>query len=196
MAIRSRTPVVATTLLLAATVGLAAAGPQVLRVCNGSTFPCPRGTQLATISQAIRRARPGDWVLVWPGVYHEKGSNEAGVLITTPSIHLRGLDRNLVIVDGSNGTAAQPCPSDKALQDFTPRNGIEVLKVDGTSVENLTVCNYLANGEGGNEIWWNGGDGSGTMGMGRYAGAYLNATSMYYESPTSRMAMYGIFASN
>src|SRR2546422_6721360 len=175
MAIRSRTPVLATTLLLAATVGPAAAGPQVLRVCNGSTFPCPRGTQLTTISQAIRRARPGDWVLVWPGVYHEKGSNEAGVLITTPNIHLRGLDRNLVIVDGSNGTAARPCPSDKALQDFTARNGIEAFKVDGVSIESLTVCNYLANGEGGNEIWWNGGHGRGTIRMWRHSCALLNA---------------------
>ena len=32
--------------------------------------------------------------------------------------------------------------------------------------------------------------------MGSYAGSYLTATSMYYESPSSPMAMYGIFASN
>ena len=196
MAIPSRTPVVATALLLATTAGPALAGPQVLRVCNGSTFPCPRGTQFTTISQAIRRARPQDWVLVWPGVYHEKGTNQAGVLITTRNIHLRGLDRNLVIVDGSNGSAAHPCPSDEALQDFTARNGIEAFKVDGVSIESLTVCNYLANPEEGNEIWWNGGDGSGTIGMGSYSGAYLTATSMYYASPSSPMAMYGIFASN
>src|SRR5436309_3001362 len=119
MAIRSRTPVLATTLLLAAAVGPALAGTQVLRVCNGSTSRCPPGTQFKTISQAIQRAKPGDWVLVWPGVYHEKGSDRAGVLITTPNVHLRGLDRNLIIVDGSNGTAAEPCPSAKALQDFT-----------------------------------------------------------------------------
>ncbi|TMA60633.1 MAG: hypothetical protein E6J75_00885, partial [Deltaproteobacteria bacterium] len=60
-------------------------------------------------------------MLVWPGVYHEKGSDQAGVLITTPGVHLRGMDRNLVVVDGSNGTAAAPCPADPALQDLTPR---------------------------------------------------------------------------
>ena len=152
MATRARTPVLATALLLAATVP-AVAAPQVLRVCNGSTSRCPPATQFRTISQAVARAKPGDWVLVWPGVYHEKGSAHAGVLITRPNIHLRGLDRNLVIVDGSNGTATAPCPSARALQDFTARNGIEAFKVDGVSIDNLTVCNYLANPEEGNEIW-------------------------------------------
>jgi hypothetical protein len=32
-------------------------------------------------------------------------------------------------------------------------------------VQNLTVCNYLHGaGDTGNEIWWNGGDGSGKIG--------------------------------
>jgi hypothetical protein len=34
------------------------------------------------------------------------------------------------------------------LQNFTPRDGIVVSKADGVSIENLTVCNYLA-GPGG-----------------------------------------------
>ena len=189
--------VLAITALLAALAPPAGAHrPRVRRVCNGSTSACPRGGHYRTIARAVGRAKAGDWILVWPGVYHEKQTDADGVLITTPNLHLRGLDRNLVIVDGSNGTAAAPCPSDPALQDFTPRNGIEVFKVDGSYVENLTVCNYLANGEGGNEIWWNGGDGTGTIGMGSYWGSYLTATSMYYESPTSPMAMYGVFVSN
>jgi hypothetical protein len=170
--------------------------PRVRRVCNASSSPCPRGGHYKTIARAVLRAKPGDWILVWPGVYHEKQTGEAGVLITRPNIHLRGLDRNLVIVDGSNGTAAVPCPSDAASQDFTARNGIEVLKADGSYIENLTVCNYLANGGEGNEIWWNGGDGSGLIGMGSYWGAYLTTTSTYYESPLAPMAMYGIFVSN
>src|SRR5207244_2403768 len=118
---------------------------------------------IRSISRAIKRAKPGDWVLIWPGVYHEKGTPDAGVMITTPGIHVRGLDRNLVVIDGSNGTAAAPCPADASLQDLTGRNGIEVFKASGVSIENLTACNYLANyGDGGNEIWWNGGDGRGT----------------------------------
>src|SRR5438128_1199745 len=109
---------------------------RVWLVCNSSSYPCPRGAAYKAVSSAIARAGPGDWVLVWPGVYHEKGGNEAGVLITTPGVHLRGMDRNLVVVDGSNGTAATPCPADPALQDLTPRNGVEVFTTSGTSIEN------------------------------------------------------------
>jgi hypothetical protein len=178
--------------------------PKVLRVCNGSTAPCPRGKAFASITEALQRIqryrpRPGRqyWILVWPGVYHEKEVDEAGVLITTPNVHVRGMDRNLVIVDGSNGNVAGPCPSDPALQDFSGRNGIEVFKTDGTSIENLTVCNYLEgpNGEG-NEIWWNGGDGSGLIGMGTYGGSYLTATSTFYAGADQAFAEYGIFVSN
>ena len=92
------------------------------------------------------------------------------MLVTTPNLHLRGMDRNRVIVDGTASGAA-PCSSDPALQDFRPngsgRNGIEALKTDGVSVENLTVCNFLTDstGNNGNQIWFNGGDGSGTVGL-------------------------------
>jgi hypothetical protein len=43
---------------------------RVWLVCNSSSYPCPRGAAYKTISSAIARAGPGDWVLVWPGVYH------------------------------------------------------------------------------------------------------------------------------
>jgi hypothetical protein len=170
--------------------------PRIFRVCNGSSYPCSKGGGRKTIAQAVKKAKPGDWILIWPGVYHEKASAEAGVLVTTPGVHIRGLDRNLVIVDGSNGTSSNPCPSGAASQDLTGRNGIEVLKADNVSIENLTVCNYLANGEGGNEIWWNGGDASGQIGMGPYSGDYITATSMFYDNPNAPMGMYGIFVSN
>src|SRR3989441_6919301 len=171
------------------------ASARVWLVCNGSSYRCPRGAAYRTISSVIRRAGPGDWVLVWPGVYHEKGSNEAGVLITTPGVHLRGMDRNLVVVDGSNGTATAPCPADAALQDLTPRDGIEAFKVSGTSIENLTVCNYLSSTSGGarNEIWWNGGDGGGTIGEGGHSGRHLAAPSKFYAGPSEPMAPSGIF---
>ncbi|WP_225101842.1 right-handed parallel beta-helix repeat-containing protein [Streptomyces sp. CoH27] len=175
--------------------------PQVLLVCNASTVSCPSSSahQYGTIQAAADAARTGDWVLVWPGVYHEKATKEAGVLITTPGIHIRGLDRNRVVVDGSNGTAAQPCPADLTSQDTTGRSGIEVSKADDVSIENLTVCNYLSgtDGSGGNQIWWNGGDGSGQIGLHGYHGAYLTATSGYGSAdPSASMAQYGIFASN
>src|SRR5438270_2932943 len=55
-----------------------------------------------TIQQAVGHASPGDWVLVGPGDYKEQGVTKsgetAGVLITTPNIHLRGMNRNTVVV--------------------------------------------------------------------------------------------------
>ena len=51
------------------------------------------------------------------------------------------------------------------------RNGIVVWKADNVSVENLTACNFLAGtGASGNEIWWNGGDDSGKIGLTRVLG--------------------------
>ena len=54
----------------------------------------------------------------------------------------------------------------------------------------------------GNEIWWNGGDGSGTIGLKGYSGSYLTATSTYFSNqgtPDQQEAIaaeYGIFSSN
>jgi hypothetical protein len=190
--------VVVAAMALAAPAGASAS---VRLVCQGNASSgCPNG-HYSSIQGAVDAAAPGDWVLVGPGVYHEKGTAEAGVSITKPGIHLRGWDRNRVVVDGTNAGAAQPCSSDPARQDFNAgagRNGIEVTKVDGTYVENLTVCNYLSSpgGEQGNEIWWNGGDGSGQIGMGTYWGNYLTATSTFYGGPDTPMGEYGIFVSN
>jgi len=149
----------------------------------------------------VNAALPGDWILIAPGAYHEKSSDLAGVLITTPSLHLRGLDRNGVVVDGTNAGFGT-CSSNPAAQDFglggNGRNGIEVFQVDGVSIENLTVCNHLgdAYGNNGNEIWWNGGDGSGRIGMGPYSGAYLTASSTFFQMGTPNVAQYGMFSSN
>src|SRR5437773_1481987 len=158
--------------------------------------------QFRTIQAAVDAARPGDWILVAPGDDHENGSIDpdlpAGVLIRTPGIHLRGLDRNSVIVDGTRAGAPTPCSSDPAFQ-VTGRNGVEVYKVSGTYVENLTVCNFLtdpATGEHGNQIWWNGGDGSGQIGMHTYWGNYLTASSGYSNGAAHPRGEYGIFVSN
>ncbi len=174
-----------------------AAGSHVLRV--GSYHGI--AGQFQSIQAAVNAAQPGDWILVGPGDYHEQGASHDGVLVTTPTLHLRGMDRNGVIVDGTL-PGASACSSDPAVQDFGPngsgRNGIEVLKTDGVSVENLTVCNFLSatSGNNGNEIWFNGGDGSGTIGLGSFQGTYLTASSTYYKDNASAQALYGIFASN
>ena len=176
-----------------------AAAPQVLRV---GTYNGIRG-QFSSIQAAVNAAHPGDWILVAPGDYHEQGvsgaSEPAGVLITTPRLHLRGMDRNSVIVDGTK-PGASTCSARLQDQQITSdgRDGVEVLKADGDYVENLTVCNYLTSSDGkeGNEIWFNGGDGSGKIGMGPWWGNWITATSTYSNGVNPPFGQYGIFTSN
>ncbi|MER0483807.1 right-handed parallel beta-helix repeat-containing protein [Streptomyces sp. Edi2] len=76
-----------------------------------------------TISDAVSLARPGDLVLVAPGVYHES------VKIDTARLTLRGASRDKVVIDGR---LQQP-------------NGV-VVAAPGVAVENLTVKNNTQNG--------------------------------------------------
>ena len=77
----------------------------------------------ATIQTAVDAAKPGNLVLVAPGVYRE------AVTVTTANIVIRGLDRRRTVLDGG----------------FVRDNGIKVL-ADGVVVENLTARNYKSNG--------------------------------------------------
>jgi hypothetical protein len=177
---RFATAVLAASLALAlVTAGAPAKSHSVLLVGKGGTYK--------TIQSAVDAAKPGDWVLVAPGDYKET------VRIRKNGIHLRGMNRNKVVVDGTKSGKA--CSSKASDQNFKRRdngNGIEVFKADGVTIDNLTVCNFLGQG---NQIWWNGGDGSGKIGMGAWYGSYLSATSTYY-SRKSPQATYGIFISN
>jgi hypothetical protein len=58
----------------------------------------------ATIRGSLNEARPCDWILIAPGVYRES------VVVRTGDLHIRGLDRNRVVLDGGH----------------RPGNGIEV----------------------------------------------------------------------
>jgi hypothetical protein len=186
----------ATGLLVLLWAGGAAATPAVLQV---GTYNGIKGGY-TTISAAAAAAQPGDWILVAPGDYKEHGAHGIGVSLTTPGVHLRGMDRNAVIVDGTKAgaRACSAAPKDQSAVPPGGRNGIEVYKVDGVSIENLTACNFLSdqNGTGGNEIWWNGGDDSGTVGMGSWYGAYLSATSAFNPRSSGRAGQYGLFVSN
>jgi len=99
---------------------------QPVKQASGVTRRVPEDHR--TIQAAVDAARPGDLVLVGPGVYREE------VKVTVPSLVVRGSDRNRVIVDG----------------EFRRPNAISVT-ADGVAVENLTVRNALING-----LFWTG----------------------------------------
>jgi len=167
------------------------------------------GGQFTSIQAAVRAAQPGDWILVGPGDYKEQGyagmPEPAGVLITTPNVHLRGMDRNKVVVDGTRAGAPQ-CSNQPTDQGPLNRNGVEVFKTDDTWIENLTVCNFLDGTGEGEQIWWNGGDGSGHIALHGFWGNYLTATSSYSSTVAGTVGPccgvdypagdYGIFTSN
>lgn len=93
-----------------------------------------------TIQNAVDSSSPGDLILIGEGVFKEE------VTVTTPSLILRGIDRNKTILEG----------------EFIRANGIMVLGADGVSVENMTFRNYTLNG-----VYWTGVKG--------YHGNYLTA---------------------
>jgi hypothetical protein len=197
----------------AGTTGARPTGSAHPRVLLVGTYDGKPG-RYHTIQAAVNAARPGDWILVGPGDYHETADETGphgnpadgamgGVFIDKRGITLRGMNRGTVIVDGTKAGAA-PCSSQPSDQDYgrvvkghaVGRNGIVVWKASDVSIENLTVCNFLAgSGDSGNQIWWNGGEGSGKIGLSGYWGSYLTATSTYVGTE-STAAEYGIFSSD
>jgi hypothetical protein len=196
--------------LLAMACGLSVSSAASAKVLLVGTYHGIKG-QYGSIQAAVDAAKAGDWILVGPGDYKTTSSrapsdgtdHPAGVLITTPNLRLRGMNRNKVIVDGTKSGGS--CSSQESDQNFGPGdgsggqlglNGIMVYKADNVWVQNLTACNFLAGtGAAGNEIWWNGGDGQGKIQGWGYNGSYLNATSSYFKDESTAMA-YGIFSSD
>jgi hypothetical protein len=132
----------------------------------------PAGTHYyKTIQGAVNASTSGAYVLIEPGTYYE----QVKVTSAQSGIWIRGMNRNTVILDGQN----------------KPGNGIEIYKTNNVWVENLTVRNFDTGCENcGNEIWWNGGSGSGKVGAYGWFGAYLTA----YD--TGLNGGYGIFTGN
>jgi hypothetical protein len=128
-----------------------------------------------TIQAAVNASKAGTWVLIEPGTYYE----EVKVTSAQSGIWIRGMNRNTVIIDGQHKVG----------------NGIEIRKASNVWVENLTVRNFdfgpSCAVEGcGNDIWWNGGAGSGKIGAHGWYGSYLTA----YD--TGLTGGYGIFTNN
>jgi hypothetical protein len=212
--------------LLALGASLSAmAGTATAKVLRVGTYHGVRG-QYRTIQAAVDAAKPGDWILVAPGDYKTtsirtpKGAPDfpAGVLITTRGIHIRGMNRNTVIVDGTKPGSAR-CSRRASAQNFGLKggapagpyggsakggksgvNGLMVWKAANVSIENLTACNFLGGSrDAGNGIWWNGGANSGKVGGHGFYGGYLTATSTYFGGMAkgeATAATYGIFTSN
>jgi pectin methylesterase-like acyl-CoA thioesterase len=117
----------------------------------GGEIP-PNTHYYTTIQAAVNASHRGDWVLIEPGGYYEP----VKVTSAQSGIWIRGMNRNNVIVDGQERAG----------------NGIEIFKADDVWVENLTVRNFDTGCSGcGNEIWWNGGSGSGQIGARGWYGA-------------------------
>jgi hypothetical protein len=196
---RMRFSVVVAIVVASALAAASAASARVLRVGSYHRI----AGQFHSIQAAVNAAEPGDWILIAPGDYHEQGIRRArepaGVLVKTARLHIRGMNRNTTIVDGTKRHATR-CSSRRRDQELPRygRNGIEVFKASGVYIENLTVCNFLytESGDEGNQVWWNGGDGSGKIGLRSWWGNYLTATSTYSNGAKPPYAAYGIYVSN
>ena len=151
-------------LLLAASAASAAARVLIVTHRNVSYPHC------ATIQAAVNAAHRGDWILIAPGVY------TGSVRISTPDLHVRGMNRNKVILDGKHQTG----------------NGI-VITASGVWIENLTVRNFdrrsREDSADGNEVWWGTGSGRRITVHGWW-GQYLTA----YD--TGLLSGYGLYASH
>lgn len=77
-----------------------------------------------TIQKAVDAARPRAEIVIRPGVYRE------AVVVTTPGLLIRGVDRFRTILNGQD----------------TRSVGITVDGVDNVTVQNLTVRDYLGSG--------------------------------------------------
>jgi plastocyanin len=123
----------------------------VVEKASGVTRRVPQ--DYPTIQNGVDAADPGDLVLVDKGVYNE------AVFVTTPSVTLRGVDRNEVILDGK----------------FEIGTGIMV-GANGVAVENMTARNYTLNG-----FYWTGVKGF----RGSYLTAYRNGDYGIYAFGSS-----------
>jgi hypothetical protein len=113
--------------------------PGVLLVCNGSTAPCPAAARpyYRTVQGAVDAARPGDWILIYPGVYHEKSTRwpTAGVWIESANVDGRPCGRPGTGNDPALSeqlicnTGIEPCPLPPSKAKYPTQTRIVMLPV-------------------------------------------------------------------
>src|SRR5258708_9421524 len=133
-----------------ATAAPARGGPKP-RVWPVGTWHGKRG-QFRSIQAAVDAAAPGDWIVIAPGDYKERGDYTThrpvtapapGVWIDKPDLHLLGLSRGGVIVDGTK--SRPPCSASPSDHDRGPvgppgpwgPNSIEVHEASHVTIHNL-----------------------------------------------------------
>jgi hypothetical protein len=183
------------------------------RVLRVGTYKKKHG-QFATLQEALKVAQPGDWILIGPGDYKQSGQEAIGgfgddragadVVVRTPNLHIRGMDRNKVVLDGTKPGSPQ-CSSKESDQNLGPvegssfggNNGIVVYRASGVWLQNFTACNFIGANSGGDGIWFDGGASTGEQHIGSWWGEYLSDTTTYYGGPEPKpSAKYGVYASN
>jgi hypothetical protein len=169
---------------VAAAAAAASAGSSAHALLVGS-WHGKKGTY-TSIAAAVQAAKPGDWILVAPGDYREQPAQPDGVRITTPNVHIRGMSRTAVIVDGTRPEAPEPCAPQARWQNLghgqNGRNGI-VADAQHDSVDNLTVCNFVG-GRHSQQV----------AAHGAFQGSFLTATSTF--ASRTEPAVYGISISH
>jgi hypothetical protein len=185
------------------------------RVLRVGVFNGKRGA-CRTIQEAVHAAAPGNWILIGPGDYKQSASQQmpgavgddragADIVITTPELHIRGMNRNEVMIDGTKPGSPE-CSSEEGAQylgtpegggGFSGNNGIVVYKAEGVWLQNFSACNFLSGKKGGgDEIWFDGGQASGKQELRSWWGEWVSATSTYWGGTGKPSATYGVYADN
>jgi hypothetical protein len=188
--------------------------PPKHRILRVGAFNGKKG-QCKTIQEAVNAAAPGNWILIGPGDYKQSSSEQmsgavgddragADIVITTPDLHIRGMNRNSVMIDGTKPGNPE-CSSEEAAQylgtpegsGYSGNNGIVVYKAEGVWLQNFSACNFVSgNKGGGDEIWFDGAQASGRQELRSWWGEWLSATSTYWGGVEKPSATYGVYADN
>ncbi len=188
--------------------------PPKNRVLRVGTYNAKKG-QCKTIQEAVHAAAPGNWILIGPGDYKQSSSEEmsgavgddragADIVVTTPDLHIRGMNRNTVMIDGTKPGYPECSPEEAAQYLGTPEgsgysgnNGIVVYKAEGVWLQNFSACNFLSgNKGGGDEIWFDGAQSTGKQELRSWWGEWVSATSTYWGGTNKPSATYGVYADN